>query len=101
MVNIRIKMTDSAAPIIFVPDTTTFPLRKDLPLIPGPPEGVAWLWGKDDKIGQINFLTPTRVKAASAEIKTGTVVLLKYVEQLLCETVIRVVFLYYGNTPYK
>ena len=61
MVNIRIKMTGSAAPIIFVPDTTTFPLRKDLPLIPGPPEGVAWLWGKDDKIGQLNFLTPTTV----------------------------------------
>jgi hypothetical protein len=70
-------MTDSATPILFDPDATIFPLRKDLPRIPGAPEGAAWLWGKDDQIGRLNLLTPTRVKAASSEIKTGIMVPLK------------------------
>ncbi|KAK2775710.1 hypothetical protein FQN52_003964 [Onygenales sp. PD_12] len=56
------------------PDNTKLPLRKDLPKIPGAPEGAAWVWGKDDYIGRLNLLTPTRVKAASSEIKTGEVV---------------------------
>jgi len=75
-------MADSTIPILFDPDATTFPLRKDLPRIPGAPEGAAWLWGKDDQIGRLNLLTPIRVKAASTEIKTGIMVPLKYVEQL-------------------
>ena len=29
------------------------------------------VWGKDDFVGRLNLLTPTRVKAASAEVKTG------------------------------
>ncbi|KAJ9355703.1 hypothetical protein DTO280E4_6381 [Paecilomyces variotii] len=56
------------------PDATRFPTRKELPKIPGAPEGAAWVWGKDDQIGRLNLLTPKRVKAASAEIKTGEVV---------------------------
>jgi len=57
--------------IPFDPDSTSFPLRKDLPQIPGAPEDCAWVWGKDDYIGRLNLLTPTRVKAAAAEIRTG------------------------------
>jgi hypothetical protein len=72
-------MTDSTTPILFDPDATTFPLRKDLPRISGAPEGAAGLWGKDDQIGRLNLLTPTRVKAASAEIKVDIMVPLKYV----------------------
>ena len=79
-------MTDSATPILFDPNATTFPLRKDLLGIPGAPEGAAWLWGKDDQIGRLNLLTPTRVKVASSEIKTGIMVPLKYVEQLQFES---------------
>ncbi|PGH01620.1 hypothetical protein AJ79_07868 [Helicocarpus griseus UAMH5409] len=56
------------------PDTTKLPLRKDLPKIPGAPDGAAWVWGKHDYIGRLNLLTPTRVKAASTEIKTGEIV---------------------------
>lgn len=32
------------------PDSTKFPSRKDLPKIPGAPEGAAWVWGKDDYV---------------------------------------------------
>lgn len=87
------------------PDNTKFPLRKDLPKIDGAPDGAAWVWGKEDyvggiaillrtfilhintkrtdmsfakQLGRLNLLTPTRVKAAAAEIKTGEIVPLKY-----------------------
>lgn len=53
------------------PNSTSFPLRKDLPSIPGAPQDAAWFWGKDDQIGRLNLLTPTRVKNAAGEIKTG------------------------------
>ena len=53
------------------PDSKTFPTRKDLPSIPGAPRDASWFWGKDDNIGRLNLLTPTRVKAAAAEIRTG------------------------------
>ena len=32
------------------PDASSFPMRKDLPSIPGAPEGAAWFWGKDDYV---------------------------------------------------
>lgn len=32
------------------PDATRFPTRKELPKIPGAPEGAAWVWGKDDQV---------------------------------------------------
>ncbi|KAK2764250.1 hypothetical protein FQN54_008942 [Arachnomyces sp. PD_36] len=56
------------------PNSTKFPSRKELPFIPGAPEGAAWVWGKDDYIGRLNLITPQRVKAASSEIKTGEIV---------------------------
>ena len=34
------------------PELTTFPTRKNLPSIPGAPEGAAWVWGKDDQVGE-------------------------------------------------
>jgi kynurenine formamidase len=55
------------------PDSTSFPSFKDLPSIPGAPDKAAWFWGKDDYLGRLNLLTPTRVKAAAAEIKTGEI----------------------------
>src|ERR1700722_658769 len=53
------------------PNSTYFPLRKDLPKIRGAPDDAAWVWGNDDYVGRLNLLTPARVKAAAAEIKTG------------------------------
>lgn len=32
------------------PDLTKLPSRKNLPSIPGAPEGAAWVWGKDDQV---------------------------------------------------
>jgi len=61
----------TATHIPWDPDCTSFPLRKDLPRIQGAPDDAAWVWGKDDFIGRLNLLTPSRVKAAAAEIKTG------------------------------
>ncbi|KAL4737993.1 hypothetical protein BDV11DRAFT_216311 [Aspergillus similis] len=56
------------------PNSSQFPSRKELPKIPGAPGDAAWVWGKDDQIGRLNLLTPARVKAAAAEIKTGEMV---------------------------
>ena len=53
------------------PNSTYFPLRKDLPKIHGAPDDAAWVWGDDDYVGRLNLLTPARVKAAAVEIKTG------------------------------
>lgn len=64
-------MGEVALEIPWNPDSTHFPSRKDLPRLPGAPEDAAWVWGKDDYIGRLNLLTPARVKAAAAEIRTG------------------------------
>ncbi|EAA66172.1 hypothetical protein AN1054.2 [Aspergillus nidulans FGSC A4] len=56
------------------PNSSRFPSRRELPKIPGAPDDAAWVWGKDDQIGRLNLLTPARVKAAAAEIKTGEMV---------------------------
>ncbi|KAH0158432.1 hypothetical protein KCU90_g9495, partial [Aureobasidium melanogenum] len=58
----------------FDPDSTIFPTRKELPTIPGAPEGAAWVWGENDNIGRLNLLTPTRVAAAAKEIKSGEII---------------------------
>jgi hypothetical protein len=60
------------------PDRTEFPTRRNLPSIPGAPPGAAWVWGKDDGLGRLNLLTPTRVAAAAKDIKTGEVISVKY-----------------------
>jgi hypothetical protein len=65
------------------PDRKSFPKRSDLPSIPGAPSGAAWVWGPDDNLGRLNLLTPNRVFAASKEIKTGEIVPVKYVFQIL------------------
>ena len=73
-------MNKTAATIPFNPDSSKFPLRKDVPQAPYAPPGVptAWVWGETDFIGRLNLLTPTRVKtAAASEIKTGEMVSLK------------------------
>jgi hypothetical protein len=64
-------MGKTATTIPFDPDSTSFPNRKDVPKQPGAPEDACWVWGPDDNIGRLNLLTPARVKAAAAEIKTG------------------------------
>jgi len=64
----------TATAIPWDPDCTKFPSRKDVPRREDAPEGAAWVWGKNDYIGRINLLTPTRVAAASKEIRTGEIV---------------------------
>ncbi|KAI9836237.1 MAG: hypothetical protein M1819_001574 [Sarea resinae] len=64
----------TATAIPFDPESTKFPLRKDVPTVPGAPPGAAWVWGPDDNLGRLNLLTPTRVAAAAKEIKTGEMV---------------------------
>ncbi|RYO80309.1 hypothetical protein DL762_007722 [Monosporascus cannonballus] len=50
-----------------IPAFDSLPLQKD-----GPP-GNAWgLFGADDQLGRLNFLTPEVVKAAASEIQVGT-----------------------------
>ncbi|MCJ1285300.1 hypothetical protein MMC26_004640 [Xylographa opegraphella] len=66
----------TATTIPFDPNCTSFPTRKEVPQIPGAPPGAAWVWGPDDNIGRLNLLTPTRVKAAAAEIRTGETICL-------------------------
>jgi kynurenine formamidase len=61
----------TATTIPFDPDATSFPTRKNLPKIVGAPDEAAWVWGKEDYIGRLNLLTPSRVKAAASEIRTG------------------------------
>ncbi|KAL4934646.1 uncharacterized protein BDV17DRAFT_297080 [Aspergillus undulatus] len=56
------------------PDASRFPSRRELPKTAGAPDDAAWVWGEDDQIGRLNLLTPARVKAAAAEIKTGEMV---------------------------
>ena len=69
----------TATTIPWDPNCIVFPSRKDLPTIEGAPAEAAWVWGKDDYIGRLNLLTPTRVKAAASEIKTGEMVRLECV----------------------
>jgi len=64
----------TAMAIPWDPDSNKFPTRHELPKIPGAPDQAAWVWGKDDYIGRLNLLTPTRVAAAAKEIKTGDIV---------------------------
>lgn len=71
-------MNKTATTIPWDPDCTIFPTRKELQPIDGAPKEAAWVWGKDDGIGRLNLLTPTRVAAASKEIRSGDIVPVKY-----------------------
>lgn len=53
------------------PDNTSFPSRREIVAAAGQPNGAVWVWGSDDFCGRLNLLTPTRIKAAAAEIRTG------------------------------
>jgi kynurenine formamidase len=49
-----------------------FPTFAELPIDPALPPGSGWqVFGPDDEIGTLNHLTPERVKAASALVRTG------------------------------
>ncbi|KAL5390265.1 hypothetical protein DPSP01_001837 [Paraphaeosphaeria sporulosa] len=67
-------MNKTATTIPWDPNSTKFPMRKELPKIPGAPDDAAWVWGNDDNIGRLNLLTPSRVAAAAKEIRTGEIV---------------------------
>jgi hypothetical protein len=56
------------------------PALGDLPLNKGDPPNSAWgLWGKDDELGPLNYLTDELVlKTIKTEVKTGVRVGLKY-----------------------
>ncbi len=50
------------------------PAYDDLPVRVGAPAGAAWgVFGDDDEVGTINLLTPERVIAAAASIRSGKV----------------------------
>ncbi len=50
------------------------PAYDDLPVRAGAPAGAAWgVFGDDDAVGTINLLTPARVIAAAASIRSGKV----------------------------
>jgi len=50
------------------------PSYDDLPIRAGAPAGAAWgVFGDDDEVGTINLLTPERVIAAAASIRSGKV----------------------------
>lgn len=56
----------AAAPAPKLPSYDALPVR------PGAPKGSAWgVFGDNDELGTINLLTPERVKAAAASIRTG------------------------------
>src|SRR5882757_9668122 len=67
----RTMMAQDPLSLPWNPESTTFPLRKELPSYAGHPTEAAWVWGNDDFTGRLNLLTPARVKAAASEIRTG------------------------------
>ncbi len=49
-----------------------FPSYRDLLKRTDRPAGTSWdLWGADDELGTVNHITPERVRAASALVRTG------------------------------
>jgi len=57
------------------------PNFQELPVLDGLPNGCTWgLWdkGSRDELGTLNLLTPEIVKKASAEIREGISISLKY-----------------------
>lgn len=64
-----------ATTIPWDPNCTIFPTREEVPSIPNAPKDAAWVWGKDDYVGRLNLLTPTRVAEAAKEyVRTGEIV---------------------------
>lgn len=56
-------------------DTIEF---KDLPIDKSHPHHSAWLWGPDDGLGTLNYLTDDLVAQSSEEIRTGDRVCLNW-----------------------
>lgn len=65
-------------------DPHSVPDFDSLPTVKGMPQGCAWgIFDKDtkkDMFGTLNFLTPDIIKAATAEVKDGVSISLKYVD---------------------
>ncbi|CCX33331.1 hypothetical protein FPQ18DRAFT_123628 [Pyronema domesticum] len=59
------------------------PKKAELPKVPGHLDGSAWLWGPEDGLGRLNFLTPARVKASMEEVRTGEMVPLNLALKLI------------------
>ncbi|KAI5778908.1 hypothetical protein EDC01DRAFT_775782 [Geopyxis carbonaria] len=55
-------------------DHNKLPKLSQLPKVPGHPDGSAWLWGKEDQLGRLNFLTPKRVLNSMEEVESGEVI---------------------------
>jgi kynurenine formamidase len=50
------------------------PRYADLPVVPGLPARHAWdAWGRDDRVGTLNLLTPERVRYAAGLVRRGAV----------------------------
>jgi hypothetical protein len=47
------------------------PRFAELPLDPTHPPHSAWIWGPEDQLGTLNFLTPAAVRQAASEIQIG------------------------------
>ncbi|KAI5804810.1 hypothetical protein DFH27DRAFT_590734 [Peziza echinospora] len=50
------------------------PKIHELPEVPGHINGSAWLWGPDDGLGRLNFLTSTRIQASLKFVKLGELI---------------------------
>ncbi|POR36273.1 Uncharacterized protein TPAR_03518 [Tolypocladium paradoxum] len=63
-------------------EPTSVPDFDDLPKVEGMPQGCAWgvfdRHGKKDLVGTLNFLTPSVMKAAAAEVKDGVSISLNW-----------------------
>lgn len=60
------------------------PHFKDLPLDPSHPPHSAWIWGADDQLGALNFLTAESVTRAATEIQLGERIGLDWPLHLSC-----------------
>lgn len=70
--------------------TSKRPLFEELPYgSKDDPKASAWgLWGPDDELGTLNYLTPDIVAQASKEIMTGFVIPLKYVYRAMLSVIV-------------
>lgn len=65
------EMTQAPDQLPWNPNCTTFPSLKDLPQLPGAPEGAAWVWGEDDQVQPSNGYCTTSSSEIANEIGTA------------------------------